>query len=85
MQRTHIWLLDEPTTGLAPEMVQFTAGFLQKQNQEEGISMIIVEHNMEVAFQQADHVMVAKENTLTGKYNKQQFTAEDFLEQVVYN
>lgn len=84
MQNAKTWLLDEPTAGLAPEMVEYTTGFLQEKNKE-GITMLIVEHNMDVAFRLASHIVVAKDGRLTRKFNKQEFLQEDFLDKQVYN
>lgn len=84
MQNTNTWLLDEPTSGLAPDMVQFTTDFLNRKNGE-GITMLIVEHNIEVAFRLASHIVVAKDETLTKKYNQSEFLKVDFLDKIVYN
>ncbi|MEX0813708.1 MAG: ATP-binding cassette domain-containing protein [Chitinophagales bacterium] len=100
MQDTGTWLLDEPTAGLAPEMVAFTTDFLKKANLERGITMLLVEHNMDVAFQLASNVVITKKGTLTKKYcreefheekyfteleNRKEYTKEDFLNKFVYN
>ncbi len=84
MQETQTWLLDEPTAGLSPNMVQFTADFLRKKNHE-GITLLLVEHNMEVAFKLASHIAVAKNATLTRKFDKPEFLQKDFLDKIVYN
>lgn len=84
MQGTTTWLLDEPTSGLSPAMVQFTANFLQRKNRE-GITLLLVEHNMAVAFQLATHITIAKEGTLTQKFSEQEFKEKGFLAKIVYN
>lgn len=84
MQETQTWLLDEPTAGLSPALVQFTADFLRKKNLE-GITMLLVEHNMEVAFKLASHIAVTKDATLTRKFDQPEFLQKDFLDNIVYN
>lgn len=84
MQDTQTWLLDEPTAGLSPAMVKFTADFLQKKNRE-GVTMLLVEHNMEVAFNLASHIAVTKDATLTRKFDQPEFLQKDFLDKIVYN
>lgn len=84
IQHTKTWLLDEPTAGLAPSIVEFTIEFLERKNKE-GISMLVIEHNMDVAFQLASNMIIAKNGTFTNKYNKAQFTSKNFLETIVYN
>lgn len=85
MQKTKTWFLDEPTAGLAPSVVNFTVEFLQRKNNEEGITMLIIEHNMDVAFQIASHIAITRNETLTKKYSKQEFLQKDFLNKIVYN
>jgi branched-chain amino acid transport system ATP-binding protein len=84
MQETKTWLLDEPTAGLSPAMVQFTADFLQKKNSD-GVTMLLVEHNMDVAFKLATHIAVTKDATLTRKFDQTEFLQKDFLDKIVYN
>lgn len=84
LQRTKIWLLDEPTAGLSPAMVDFTADFLHKKNTE-GVTMLIVEHNMEVAFKLAANIIVTKQESVTRKFARNEFLNSDFLDNVVYN
>lgn len=85
LQRTSIWLLDEPTAGLAPAVVDFTTEFLQKKNLEEGFTLLLVEHNLQVAFRLASDIAVAKNGTLTRKYNRQEFSEPSFMNNIVYN
>jgi branched-chain amino acid transport system ATP-binding protein len=83
LQKTNIWVLDEPTSGLAPKFVDFTIDYLRRKN-ENGINMLIVEHNMEVAFQLADNIMIAGDSILKGKFGKDIFLGNNFLENYVY-
>uniref|UniRef100_B3ENC8 ABC transporter-related protein n=1 Tax=Chlorobium phaeobacteroides (strain BS1) TaxID=331678 RepID=B3ENC8_CHLPB len=82
---TKTWLLDEPTAGLAPEIVDFTVRFLEHKKREDGISMLLVEHNMDVAFRLASQVIIAKGGSLTRKFAPEEFNKETFLETFVYN
>lgn len=84
IQNNNFWILDEPTAGLAPKFVDFTIDFLRRKN-EEGISMLIVEHNMEVAFQLAHNITIAKDHTLSQKFEREIFIQKHFLENFVYN
>lgn len=83
-QDTKTWLLDEPTAGFSPEMVQRSVDFLQEKRKE-GITMLLVEHNMEVAFSLSDTIVVAKEGTLTQKFDRQEFHRSEFLTHHLYN
>lgn len=84
LQETKTWFLDEPTAGLAPEMVKFTGEFLQKKNYEDNITMLLVEHNLDVAFKLATSVIVVKNGGITDKFTRDEFLSKDFLEEIVY-
>lgn len=85
VQDTNLWFLDEPTAGLSPEMVSFTSSFLKKRSIEKNITLLLVEHNLEVAFYLASHVIVAKNGTLSRKFEESEFKSRSFLKESVYN
>jgi ABC-type branched-subunit amino acid transport system ATPase component len=59
--RSQLWLLDEPTAGLAPELVKTTTEFLQQRVKNHGTALILVEHNLDVAFALAHRILVLRE------------------------
>jgi len=84
-QQTQCWLLDEPTAGLAPEAVKEAVAFLKKMKQDSNRTMILVEHNYQVAFELADHVAIIKEGKLFDSFPKAEFQKKDFLNTHLYN
>ncbi len=84
-QQTQCWLLDEPTAGLSPEAVIEAIEFLKKMKQEKQKTMILVEHNYQVAFALADHVAIIKEGKLYDSFAKTEFQKDDFLNTHLYN
>ena len=56
MLRPGLLLLDEPSFGLAPLVVQDIFQIMRRINQEEGVSMLLVEQNATLALDLADHV-----------------------------
>jgi len=58
MLRPRLMLLDEPSFGLAPLIVQEMFSILRKVNQEEQVSMLIVEQNAGVVLELADNAYV---------------------------
>lgn len=84
-QQTKCWLLDEPTAGLAPEAVKEAVGFLKKVKQQSNKTMILVEHNYQVAFDLADRVGIIKEGKLCDGFLKAEFQKESFLNNHLYN
>jgi branched-chain amino acid transport system ATP-binding protein len=55
MLRPKLLLLDEPSFGLAPLIVQEIFRILRTINKQEGVSMLLVEQNASIALELADH------------------------------
>jgi branched-chain amino acid transport system ATP-binding protein len=56
MSRPKLLLLDEPSFGLAPLVVQESFRILRRINEEDGVSMLLVEQNASLALALATHV-----------------------------
>lgn len=54
MLRPKIMLLDEPSLGLSPLLVQEIFAILKRLNKDEGVTMVLVEQNAKVALELAD-------------------------------
>ena len=50
MSRPRLLMVDEPTLGLTPKLAAEVTALLKRLNQEEGISILFVEQDIEVAF-----------------------------------
>jgi branched-chain amino acid transport system ATP-binding protein len=55
MSRPRLLLLDEPSLGLAPRLVQNIFEIVRAINREEGVSVLLVEQNAALALRLADH------------------------------
>ncbi|MFY0663815.1 MAG: ABC transporter ATP-binding protein [Natronospirillum sp.] len=53
-----LMLLDEPSLGLAPQIVEEIFAIIQRINQEQGVSLLLVEQNANAAFGIADQVYI---------------------------
>jgi branched-chain amino acid transport system ATP-binding protein len=58
MSKPRVMLLDEPSLGLAPMLVQEIFDIIQRINQESGVSILLVEQNANVALQVASYAYV---------------------------
>jgi branched-chain amino acid transport system ATP-binding protein len=58
MSRPRLLLLDEPSLGLAPLIIQGLFGRFNELNKEEGVTMFIVEQNANLALDIADRAYV---------------------------
>lgn len=55
MARTNLMMLDEPSLGLSPLLVSEIFQILRRLNQEQGITMLLVEQNAHLALSIAEH------------------------------
>jgi branched-chain amino acid transport system ATP-binding protein len=55
MARTNLMMLDEPSLGLSPLLVSEIFQILKRLNQEQGITMLLVEQNAHLALSIAEH------------------------------
>ncbi|MDJ0757377.1 MAG: ABC transporter ATP-binding protein [Ardenticatenaceae bacterium] len=58
MSKPKLMLLDEPSLGLAPMLVQQIFEIVRQINQESGVSMLIVEQNANIALQSTEYAYV---------------------------
>ncbi len=58
MSEPEIVLLDEPAGGVNPTMIRFITKLIRDLNQEQGITFLIVEHNMGLVMELCDNVVV---------------------------
>jgi len=54
MARPRLLMIDEPFLGLAPRMVQEIGGLMRRIRDEQGISIVFIEQNVELALRLAD-------------------------------
>ncbi|WP_420391972.1 ABC transporter ATP-binding protein [Acuticoccus sp.] len=64
LSRPRILLLDEPSIGLAPKLFQDLLAPIRRLQQEEGLSILLVEQNVREALKIADRVVVMKSGAL---------------------
>jgi branched-chain amino acid transport system ATP-binding protein len=55
MARPRLILLDEPSMGLAPQLVEEIFGIVQELNRREGVSFLLAEQNTNMALRYADY------------------------------
>jgi ABC-type branched-subunit amino acid transport system ATPase component len=58
MSDPEIVLLDEPAGGVNPTMIRFIMDLIRTLNQEQGITFLIVEHNMGLVMELCDNIVV---------------------------
>ncbi|HED14858.1 MAG TPA: ABC transporter ATP-binding protein [Gammaproteobacteria bacterium] len=56
MNEPRLLLLDEPTAGINPTLINGLIDRLRRANQEMGITLLVIEHNMRVIMNLAEHI-----------------------------
>jgi len=56
MKKPKMLLLDEPTAGVNPTLINGLIDRLQQVNEEKGITLLVIEHNMRVIMNLAEHI-----------------------------
>ena len=64
MSDPRIVLLDEPSLGLAPMIVEEIFGIISKLNKEQGVTVLLVEQNAALALAIADHGYVMENGAI---------------------
>jgi branched-chain amino acid transport system ATP-binding protein len=65
MQQPDILLLDEPSMGLAPLLVEEIFNIIRRLNEEQGTTILLVEQNAQAALQVADRAYVLETGRIT--------------------
>jgi branched-chain amino acid transport system ATP-binding protein len=65
MSRPKLLLLDEPSLGLAPQVVQLIFRILREVNEKQGVSILLVEQNAHIALGAAHRGYVLETGSVT--------------------
>lgn len=64
MARPKLLMLDEPSLGLAPLLVQEIFGYIKRLNVEQGLTVLVVEQNARRALEVADHGYIMEQGRI---------------------
>ena len=81
MLRPRLMLLDEPSFGLAPLLVQELFENLRVINQEEGVSILLVEQNATLALNLADHAYLLETGRVVLSGTADEISADETIRQ----
>lgn len=74
MAKPKLMLLDEPSLGLAPMLVQNIFDIVKQINEESGVSLLIVEQNANVALKKAEYAYVMENGRIVLNGSAQQLS-----------
>jgi branched-chain amino acid transport system ATP-binding protein len=78
-----LMLLDEPTEGIQPSIIEEIAETLQRLQGKTGIAMILVEQNLEFIASLAKRVLVIQKGRITGALRPDQLDDPDVIAEMV--
>ena len=81
MARPKILLLDEPSLGLSPLLVQEIFGIIRRLNEEQGVTMMLVEQNANIALKTADYGYVMEIGRIVMGGDSQQLLASEDIQE----
>lgn len=84
VQGTKLWLLDEPSGGLAPDAVRVTMDFIGKVNAEQEITVLLAEQNLVEAVKIADRAYVLKDGKTSVEENPKEILNNGKLEEIFF-
>ncbi len=64
MAKPRLLMLDEPSLGLAPLLVQEIFGYIKDLNKEQGITVLVIEQNARRALEVADHGYILEQGRI---------------------
>jgi branched-chain amino acid transport system ATP-binding protein len=72
MTRPRLIMLDEPSQGLAPKLVGEVLVTIEKMKSEIGLTILLVEQNVEASLNVSDYVYIIHEGTIKAEGGSEQ-------------
>ena len=73
-------LLDEPSDGIMPTLVQQIAMTLGEINRNEGVTIVIVEQNVPLVFKMADYCVVLEKGRLVAEGTREEVAQSEVVQ-----
>lgn len=81
--RPKLILLDEPTEGIQPSIIEEIADLLQRLRERTGVALILVEQNLEFIASLSSRVLVIQKGRITGELKPDQLADPDVVADLV--
>ena len=80
--RPELLLLDEPTAGMAPEETYATVGLIKRLVSELGLTILVVEHDMDVVFSISETIVVLHEGRMLAQGKPEEVRQNETVQRV---
>jgi branched-chain amino acid transport system ATP-binding protein len=82
MTRARLLLMDEPSQGLAPLMVNDVADTITGLNRENGLTIVLVEHNLRLGLSIADKIYVLENGKIAFEANSTDMSGVEYAKKI---
>jgi branched-chain amino acid transport system ATP-binding protein len=79
--RPRLLLLDEPTAGMGDQETYDITQLIRRVHHEEGLTTVLIEHDMRVVFHLADRIVVLAEGAVLAAGTSEQIAADEAVQQ----
>jgi branched-chain amino acid transport system ATP-binding protein len=79
MMHPKIMLLDEPSDGIMPVLVQQIADNLARINREQGLTILIVEQNVPMVFRMTEHCVIIENGRIVAEGSRRELEATNAM------
>jgi len=78
--KPRLLLLDEPTAGMGDQETYDVARLIRRLHRDEGLTIMLIEHDMRVVFNLADRIMVLAEGRVLAEGSPQEIAADETVQ-----
>jgi branched-chain amino acid transport system ATP-binding protein len=84
VQKAKFWLLDEPSLGVSPQLVESLLGTVKELSVREGVTVLLVEQNIRGGLKISDRTYVLKNSTALREHLPSEILDQDNLEDIFF-
>ena len=78
--KPRLLLLDEPTAGMGDQETYDIARLIRRLHKDEGLTIMLIEHDMRVVFNLADRIMVLAEGRVLAEGTPEEIAANEAVQ-----
>jgi branched-chain amino acid transport system ATP-binding protein len=81
MAKPELLILDEPSLGLAPLIVESIFNVIRRVNEEEGVTILIVEQNVYLTLNTADYGYILENGVIVGEGKSEELLSDERIQE----
>lgn len=80
MAKPELLILDEPSLGLAPLVIENIFGVIRRINREEGVTILLVEQNVNLTLETADYGYILENGVIVGEGKSEELLSDQRIQ-----